>query len=214
MDVFFGKGIFFIILTLYWILTHIQTVCESIMYNYHKEFWEWGCYNNTYNKLMNIGRQSHNKRIALHNTYLLLKSKIKKNNNSQTMTYYPSRLCHSTTQIFSRTYFWEPIFADKSFDIHLKARSTSVDIVFKAFYTTVNKTYMWGILNTDTNEIIGRTRLEPGKNKSCGVKFTISNIDIGEQYNFRFVQYKKEKSWVYLYCEKELQVTINHFTKK
>ena len=214
MDVFLGKCIFFIILTLYWILTHIQILCESIMHTYHKEFWKWGCYNNMYNKFMNIGRQSHNKRIALHNTYLLLKRKIKTNKNSKIITYYPPHYSHSTTQIFSRTYFWEPIFADKSFDIHLKARSTRVDVVLKASYTTVNKTYMWGILNTDTNEIIGKTHLEPGKKRSRIVTFTISNIDVGKHYNFRFVQYKTEKSWVYLYCRTGLHVTINHFCKK
>lgn len=117
-------------------------------------------------------------------------------------------------QVFDIVRRWCPVFCNNKCDIRIVARAVRMKISIQVNYSTSNETYRWGLMNTKTGQILGKIKMQAGKNNKTTIHFDIDRMIPGKRYCFRFMQRLGFKGYVYIHMNNSItgRITfLKHF---
>lgn len=222
-----------LVLLIYWGLSHFQTVMEMILDDYHMEIWDWGWYCWQYDKAVQPYRKrSGTWRKAIINRYIAVQKRVKYiKSASDVLTSLSSSTASSSptmkkdrtfqiefrpkdldthTQVFTIARQWRPIFMSSACDLQVIGRKPQLSLTIKMSYSTRNKSYEWGVLDTHQGLVLGTVKLQHGNNIETTAKFVLNNLAPDKRYRFRLVHYLgSDEGEVHLHLNKSAIATVH-----
>lgn len=208
------------LITAYWLTLKLLNHIAYLLLDYQTDIWEWE-WHQKWNQVIFEQSQRHDKvHKMVFNQYHKMKKITKtlkkripdKNNNynerMETMILYKPVHKRAQVQVFGVVNRWCPLFYSRICDICLHPTSSTIQIDLTGTYTTTNPAYMWGIMNTYTDMILGNSILEPGRHKTTTLQFTIRNMRVNKRYSLRFMQFKKHSRLAYVHVDNSISVIV------
>lgn len=103
------------------------------------------------------------------------------------------------TQVYDIVKQWSPVFCSDKCDIRIVAQTSRMKLSVQVNYSTTNDTYQWGLMNTKTGQILGKIKLQPGKNNTTTIHFAVRRMVESKRYRFRLMQRMEAKGYAYLH---------------